>query len=152
MKEILKKMLNCCCKYKEKNEEDNFDEKYMSPPSIENIPVKPSYKIKVIIPKSIATGAEAIYEIEEFDIKFRLFSDNFNYFDYFDPNMIKNIYKNSDWVVTIELDRYKIRHWAHRSLMINLKSKEILWIETDPDRKRCDDRIELIKRNEIVIC
>lgn len=147
----MKKILGCC--FKDKKDKDKYEYININDITLEEKKntvkkdiVKCSYEVNVIYQCSIATGGRSQIKIN--NIVFGIHTYNFNYFDYLNPNMIRNIEQKEN-IVIIHLDRFKIRHFAERSLIINMKTKEIEWCETSVDGKIC--RIARLTNDEISI-
>lgn len=81
--------------------------------------------------------------------KFRLSTNNFNFFDYLRPNMIESITHEGNNIIKIELDRHKINHWARQYILIDLNNRTITWYNTSPDGNFADLNKSRVFTNEM---
>ena len=90
-------------------------------------------EMNVIVEPSVIGNIRGLAEYKIAGRKFRLSTDNFNFFDYLRPNIIESITYEGNNVIKIELDRHKIRHWARQYILIDLNNRTITWYNTSPD-------------------
>jgi hypothetical protein len=105
--------------------------------------------MNVIIEPHVIGNIRGLAEYKIAGRKFKLSTNNFNYFDYLRPNMIESITHEGNNIIKIELDRNKISHWARRYILIDLDNKTITWYNTNPDANSTDGNMSRVFTNEM---
>jgi hypothetical protein len=85
------------------------------------------------------------------NISFILMTDDFNYYEFLDPEFYEYIKWKDEETIVIKLDRFKIRHCNERFISINIKTKIITWADLSLSNNKKWDTIHDLSHEKMKI-